>query len=194
MKLISNEILWAGQWLTSCAAPCLTRRTLACKCIYECWGSGLLCLFPFFFFKFQSCICYKCCRWANSESASLIPSMMMVVMVVLAVTMVICVLIVKNVNPQPNKGRGESKELRMLCAEDEQARTCWMTAFRLFKVTPWLKNIQHSFWCVFFLFRSDHSIIVQLPNFGQKVHHFWSGIRKGLGMFLTPSGRPPANL
>lgn len=35
---------------------------------------------------------------------------------------------------QPNKGRGEMKELRMLCAEDEQGRTCWMTAFRLFKV------------------------------------------------------------
>lgn len=26
------------------------------------------------------------------------------------------------------------KELRMLCAEDEQGRTCWMTALRLFKV------------------------------------------------------------
>lgn len=26
------------------------------------------------------------------------------------------------------------KELRLLCAEDEQGRTCWMTAFRLFKV------------------------------------------------------------
>lgn len=35
---------------------------------------------------------------------------------------------------QPNKGRGEMKELRMLGAEDEQGRTCWMTAFRLFKV------------------------------------------------------------
>lgn len=35
---------------------------------------------------------------------------------------------------QPNKGRGEMKELRMLCAEDEQGRTCWMTALRLFKV------------------------------------------------------------
>uniref|UniRef100_A0A673CU80 Growth factor receptor-bound protein 10-like n=1 Tax=Sphaeramia orbicularis TaxID=375764 RepID=A0A673CU80_9TELE len=34
---------------------------------------------------------------------------------------------------KPNKGRGELKELRMLCAEDEQGRTCWMTAFRLFK-------------------------------------------------------------
>uniref|UniRef100_A0AAQ6A382 Growth factor receptor-bound protein 10b n=1 Tax=Amphiprion ocellaris TaxID=80972 RepID=A0AAQ6A382_AMPOC len=34
---------------------------------------------------------------------------------------------------KPNKGRGEMKELRMLCAEDEQSRTCWMTAFRLFK-------------------------------------------------------------
>lgn len=26
------------------------------------------------------------------------------------------------------------KELRMLCAEDEQSRSCWMTAFRIFKV------------------------------------------------------------
>uniref|UniRef100_A0A3B3C7V7 Growth factor receptor bound protein 10 n=1 Tax=Oryzias melastigma TaxID=30732 RepID=A0A3B3C7V7_ORYME len=34
---------------------------------------------------------------------------------------------------KPNKARGEMKELRMLCAEDEQSRTCWMTAFRLFK-------------------------------------------------------------
>uniref|UniRef100_A0A665UJ15 Growth factor receptor-bound protein 10-like n=1 Tax=Echeneis naucrates TaxID=173247 RepID=A0A665UJ15_ECHNA len=34
---------------------------------------------------------------------------------------------------KPNKGRGELKELRLLCAEDEQGRTCWMTAFRLFK-------------------------------------------------------------
>ncbi|XP_061675344.1 growth factor receptor-bound protein 10-like isoform X3 [Syngnathoides biaculeatus] len=34
---------------------------------------------------------------------------------------------------KPNKCRGESKDLRILCAEDEQGRTCWMTAFRLFK-------------------------------------------------------------
>ncbi|XP_034031164.1 growth factor receptor-bound protein 10 isoform X3 [Thalassophryne amazonica] len=34
---------------------------------------------------------------------------------------------------KPNKSRGESKEFRMLCADDEQGRTCWMTAFRLFK-------------------------------------------------------------
>uniref|UniRef100_A0A674NZP3 Growth factor receptor-bound protein 10b n=1 Tax=Takifugu rubripes TaxID=31033 RepID=A0A674NZP3_TAKRU len=34
---------------------------------------------------------------------------------------------------KPNKCRGEMKELRMFCAEDEQGRTCWMTAFRLFK-------------------------------------------------------------
>ncbi|XP_064409319.1 growth factor receptor-bound protein 10 isoform X2 [Latimeria chalumnae] len=33
---------------------------------------------------------------------------------------------------KPNKVRNE-KELRLLCAEDEQSRTCWMTAFRLFK-------------------------------------------------------------
>ncbi|XP_071032318.1 growth factor receptor-bound protein 10-like isoform X2 [Oncorhynchus clarkii lewisi] len=33
---------------------------------------------------------------------------------------------------KPNK-RTELKELRMLCTEDEQSRTSWMTAFRLFK-------------------------------------------------------------
>lgn len=35
---------------------------------------------------------------------------------------------------QPSKGRSDCKELKMLCAEDEQSRTCWMTAFRLLKV------------------------------------------------------------
>ncbi|CDQ72087.1 unnamed protein product [Oncorhynchus mykiss] len=35
-------------------------------------------------------------------------------------------------NVMPNK-RTELKELRMLCTEDEQSRTSWMTAFRLFK-------------------------------------------------------------
>ncbi|XP_072316219.1 growth factor receptor-bound protein 10 isoform X2 [Eucyclogobius newberryi] len=34
---------------------------------------------------------------------------------------------------KPNKCRGELKDVRMLCAEDEQGRTCWMTAFRIFK-------------------------------------------------------------
>uniref|UniRef100_W5LY87 Cordon-bleu WH2 repeat protein n=1 Tax=Lepisosteus oculatus TaxID=7918 RepID=W5LY87_LEPOC len=34
---------------------------------------------------------------------------------------------------KPNKVRNESKELRMLCAEDEHSRSCWLTAFRLFK-------------------------------------------------------------
>ncbi|KAM9650685.1 growth factor receptor-bound protein 10 isoform 1-T3 [Trichechus inunguis] len=34
---------------------------------------------------------------------------------------------------KPNKVRNETKELRLLCAEDEQSRTCWMTAFRLLK-------------------------------------------------------------
>ncbi|XP_020836963.1 growth factor receptor-bound protein 10 isoform X2 [Phascolarctos cinereus] len=32
-----------------------------------------------------------------------------------------------------NKVRNETKDLRLLCAEDEQNRTCWMTAFRLLK-------------------------------------------------------------
>lgn len=34
---------------------------------------------------------------------------------------------------KPNKVLQETKELRLLCAEDEQSRTCWMTAFRLLK-------------------------------------------------------------
>ncbi|TSL82508.1 Growth factor receptor-bound protein 10 [Bagarius yarrelli] len=34
---------------------------------------------------------------------------------------------------KPNKIQSEQKELRMLCADDEQSRMCWMTAFRLFK-------------------------------------------------------------
>jgi hypothetical protein len=37
---------------------------------------------------------------------------------------------------QPSKARSECKELKMLCAEDEQSRTCWTTAFRLLKVDP----------------------------------------------------------
>nr|KAF6319517.1 growth factor receptor bound protein 10 [Myotis myotis] len=34
---------------------------------------------------------------------------------------------------KPNKVLQETKELRVLCAEDEQGRICWMTAFRLLK-------------------------------------------------------------
>ncbi|XP_058534135.1 growth factor receptor-bound protein 10 isoform X2 [Ochotona princeps] len=34
---------------------------------------------------------------------------------------------------KPNKVKTETKELRLLCAEDEQSRICWMTAFRLLK-------------------------------------------------------------
>ncbi|CAJ0952744.1 unnamed protein product [Ranitomeya imitator] len=34
---------------------------------------------------------------------------------------------------KPNRVLTDSKELRFLCAEDEQTRTCWMTAFRLLK-------------------------------------------------------------
>ncbi|XP_063778689.1 growth factor receptor-bound protein 10 isoform X2 [Pseudophryne corroboree] len=34
---------------------------------------------------------------------------------------------------KPNRVRTDIKELRFLCAEDEQSRTCWMTAFRLLK-------------------------------------------------------------
>ncbi|XP_076027689.1 growth factor receptor-bound protein 10-like isoform X2 [Genypterus blacodes] len=34
---------------------------------------------------------------------------------------------------KPSKVRSECKELKMLCAEEEQSRTCWMTAFRLLK-------------------------------------------------------------
>ncbi|XP_061446023.1 growth factor receptor-bound protein 10 isoform X2 [Rhineura floridana] len=32
-----------------------------------------------------------------------------------------------------NRMRNETKELRLLCADDEQSRTCWITAFRLLK-------------------------------------------------------------
>ncbi|XP_052590488.1 growth factor receptor-bound protein 10 isoform X2 [Peromyscus californicus insignis] len=34
---------------------------------------------------------------------------------------------------KPNKAKVEMKELRLLCAEDDQIRSCWMTAFRLLK-------------------------------------------------------------
>ncbi|XP_069814620.1 growth factor receptor-bound protein 10 [Dendropsophus ebraccatus] len=34
---------------------------------------------------------------------------------------------------KPNRVLTDVKELRLLCAEDEQTRTCWMTAFRLLK-------------------------------------------------------------
>ncbi|XP_054427357.1 growth factor receptor-bound protein 10 isoform X2 [Pteronotus mesoamericanus] len=34
---------------------------------------------------------------------------------------------------KPNKVLHDPKELRLLCAEGEQSRTCWMTAFRLLK-------------------------------------------------------------
>lgn len=70
----------------------------------------------------------------------------MVMFVFLAVMVInISVLILINVHWQPNKGRGEMKELRLLCAEDEQGRTCWMTAFRLFKVTECLHVLMCSF-------------------------------------------------
>ncbi|KAK2504765.1 hypothetical protein MC885_003333 [Smutsia gigantea] len=39
---------------------------------------------------------------------------------------------------KPNKVRHETKELRLLCAEDEQGRACWLTALRLLKYsTVW---------------------------------------------------------
>nr|XP_033786404.1 growth factor receptor-bound protein 10 isoform X1 [Geotrypetes seraphini]XP_033786406.1 growth factor receptor-bound protein 10 isoform X1 [Geotrypetes seraphini]XP_033786407.1 growth factor receptor-bound protein 10 isoform X1 [Geotrypetes seraphini]XP_033786408.1 growth factor receptor-bound protein 10 isoform X1 [Geotrypetes seraphini] len=34
---------------------------------------------------------------------------------------------------KPNRGRNEAKELKLFCSEDEQSRTCWMTAYRLLK-------------------------------------------------------------
>lgn len=34
---------------------------------------------------------------------------------------------------QPNKSGG-TRDLKQLCADDEQSRTCWMTAIRLLKV------------------------------------------------------------
>lgn len=35
---------------------------------------------------------------------------------------------------QPNRVKNEPKELRLLCAEDEQSHACWLMAFRLLKV------------------------------------------------------------
>lgn len=57
------------------------------------------------------------------------------------------------------------KELRMLCAEDEQGRTCWMTAFRLFKVTQCLKAVHHA---AFVLPHNTNRIYAKasLPRFG----------------------------
>ncbi|NWU10614.1 GRB7 protein, partial [Cephalopterus ornatus] len=37
---------------------------------------------------------------------------------------------------KPHKVRGGVKGLKLLCSEDEQSRSCWMAAFRLFKVSP----------------------------------------------------------
>ncbi|NXL39525.1 GRB7 protein, partial [Glaucidium brasilianum] len=37
---------------------------------------------------------------------------------------------------KPYKVRSGTKGLKLLCSEDEQSRSCWMAAFRLFKVSP----------------------------------------------------------
>ncbi|NWR78952.1 GRB7 protein, partial [Centropus unirufus] len=37
---------------------------------------------------------------------------------------------------KPHKVRSGMKGLKLLCSEDEQSRSCWMAAFRLFKVSP----------------------------------------------------------
>ncbi|NXN59383.1 GRB7 protein, partial [Rynchops niger] len=37
---------------------------------------------------------------------------------------------------KPHKVRSGVKGLKLLCSEDEQSRSCWMAAFRLFKVGP----------------------------------------------------------
>ncbi len=86
---------------------------------------------------------------------------MVVIMVVMVVMLMVTAsaLTLENVHFQPNKGRGELKELRMLCAEDEQGRTCWMTAFRLFKVTRCCKKVYNFLSeLIFFLFWSHQSI------------------------------------
>ncbi|KAM5157243.1 growth factor receptor-bound protein 10 isoform 2-T2 [Mantella aurantiaca] len=55
---------------------------------------------------------------------------------------------------KPNRVRTDVRDLRFLCAEDEQSRTCWMTAFRLLKYgvliyqnyrIPQQKSLQTSF-------------------------------------------------
>lgn len=48
-------------------------------------------------------------------------------------------------SPQPNKLRNGHKGLRIFCSEDEQSRTCWLAAFRLFKYGVQLyKNYQQA--------------------------------------------------
>uniref|UniRef100_A0A8C9P926 Growth factor receptor bound protein 7 n=1 Tax=Spermophilus dauricus TaxID=99837 RepID=A0A8C9P926_SPEDA len=48
-------------------------------------------------------------------------------------------------SPQPNKLRNGHKGLRIFCSEDEQSRTCWLSAFRLFKYGMQLyKNYQQA--------------------------------------------------
>lgn len=130
MRLVSNEILWAEQRLASCAA--LMWRASACSCM-----SADVLAYCCIFLKW-----YNCC-WTNT------------IVLISSVNSTsddgdngdassgdddISCLNLKNVHWQPNKGRGEMKELRMLCAEDEQGRTCWMTAFRLFKVTQRIRK------------------------------------------------------
>ncbi|ELU15451.1 hypothetical protein CAPTEDRAFT_176380 [Capitella teleta] len=41
---------------------------------------------------------------------------------------------------KPNRIVTDSKELKLLCPEDEQARTCWMTGFRLIKYGNQLRD------------------------------------------------------
>ena len=57
---------------------------------------------------------------------------------------------------QPSKVRSDCKELKMLCAEDEQSRTCWMTAFRLLKV-QYALVLKHSTTSVNMLLQSSFS-------------------------------------
>lgn len=67
----------------------------------------------------------------------------------------------------------------MLCAEDEQGRTCWMTAFRLLKVparVPWES-------CHLALFRPGSEMSCCYPSFtwglgscSQKLHRGKGGL------------------
>lgn len=66
----------------------------------------------------------------------------------------------------------------MLCAEDEQGRTCWMTAFRLFKVTQCLKAVCHA---AFVLPHKTNRLYgkARLPQFGVGPFNFLQYAHRG---------------
>ncbi|KFO76103.1 Growth factor receptor-bound protein 10, partial [Cuculus canorus] len=73
---------------------------------------------------------------------------------------------------KPNRVRNETKELRLLCAEDEQSRTCWMTAFRLLKYGMLLYQN----------YRIPQQRKAMLPHFSTPVRHLGVSVEASLGL------------